>query len=71
MCAKKYGAHRGHPAWWVCPELPEHRYAKPGHCEDCGKTLVEERAELRKAIEATDDPAVNGEWLDVPVEVKK
>ena len=25
---------------WVCPESPEHRYAKPGHCEDCGKTLV-------------------------------
>ena len=25
---------------WVCPESPEHRYAKPGHCEDCGRTLV-------------------------------
>ena len=25
---------------WVCPDSPEHRYAKPGHCEDCGKTLV-------------------------------
>jgi hypothetical protein len=25
---------------WICPESPEHRYAKPGHCEDCGKPLV-------------------------------
>ena len=28
---------------WVCPDSPEHRYAKPGHCEDCGKTLVQEQ----------------------------
>ena len=25
---------------WFCPESPEHRYKKPGHCEACGKTLV-------------------------------
>ena len=25
---------------WVCPDSPEHRYKKPGHCEDCGKVLV-------------------------------
>ena len=26
---------------WVCPEAPEERtYQKPGHCENCGKTLV-------------------------------
>ena len=30
---------------WVCPDSPEHRYAKPGHCEDCGKTLVLAQAE--------------------------
>ena len=28
---------------WVCPDSAEHRYAKPGHCEDCGKTLVQEQ----------------------------
>ena len=28
---------------WVCPDSPEHRYAKPGHCENCGKTLVQEQ----------------------------
>ena len=28
---------------WVCPDSAEHRYQKPGHCEDCGKTLVQER----------------------------
>ena len=26
---------------WVCPDSVEHRYQKPGHCEDCGKTLVQ------------------------------
>lgn len=26
---------------WVCPDSAEHRYGKPGHCEDCGKTLVQ------------------------------
>ena len=34
---------------WVCPESPEHRYAKPGHCEDCGRTLV--RAQQAEPVE--------------------
>jgi hypothetical protein len=25
---------------WICPESPEHRYKKPGHCEDCGRVLM-------------------------------
>ena len=30
------------PQSWVCPEAADtHRYDKPGHCEDCGKTLVQ------------------------------
>ena len=29
------------PQTWVCPDSAEHRYQKPGHCEDCGKTLVQ------------------------------
>lgn len=28
-------------ALWACPEAPDtHRYAHPGHCEDCGKELM-------------------------------
>lgn len=30
------------PQVWVCPEAADtHRYDKPGHCEDCGKTLIQ------------------------------
>ena len=39
---------------WVCPESPEHRYAKPGHCEDCGRTLV--RAQQAEQEPCSTDP---------------
>ena len=35
---------------WVCPDSAEHRYGKPGHCEDCGKTLVQVAEPVQKPV---------------------
>lgn len=40
---------------WVCPDSAEHRYQKPGHCEDCGKTLVQEPVQFEPQEAVTED----------------
>lgn len=41
---------------WVCPDSAEHRYQKPGHCEDCGKTLVQVAEPVQQGCEHCNQP---------------
>ena len=65
VAARAALGQQAEPAW-VCPESPEHRYAKPGHCEDCGKTLVlEQQAEPKPVawrIRAVGSMGWSGPW---------
>lgn len=44
------------PQVWVCPDSAEHRYEKPGHCEDCGKVLVQVTESARDGCDHCNSP---------------